>query len=49
MFGSKCFTVGFFEFSRDKLSCRIFRLEHSHRGISSVVRVSEIKVEKRVN
>ena len=39
----------FFEFSRDKLSCRILRLEHIYRGISFVVRVSEIKVEKRVN
>ena len=33
----------------DKLSCRILRLEHSHKGISSVVEVDEIKVGKRVN
>ena len=41
--GSKLFAV---EFSRDKLSCRILRLQHSH---SHVVKNSEIKVEKRVN
>ena len=35
--------------SRDKLSCRILRQEHSHKGINSVVKVSEIKVGKRVN